>query len=288
MHTLDLTSLQNSDFKYKISRFPDGQQSIDIEQDSTPVLSSSVTIKSRMNSFSDLELIICANKALRNLKVSKVELYVPYFLGARSDRKFKEGGVNYLKDVICPIVNMQKFDQVTVMDPHSDVLEACLENYQKIDNSQLVEWSLKQLENELCLISPDAGAFKKIYDLARKFNLKNIVTASKVRDLETGEILHTEVPISVHDAGKNFLIIDDICDGGRTFIEIAKGIREREALSSVTAATGKIYLVVTHGIFSAGFESLVEHIDGIFCTNSVKEIDISSLPNGYLRQYNVF
>jgi hypothetical protein len=28
-------------------------------------------------------------------------IYVPYFLGARSDRKFTEGGINYLKDVIC-------------------------------------------------------------------------------------------------------------------------------------------------------------------------------------------
>jgi ribose-phosphate pyrophosphokinase len=241
-----------------------------------------------MNSFSDLELIICANKALRNLEASRVELFVPYFLGARSDRKFKEGGVNYLKDVICPIVNMQKFDLVTVMDPHSDVLEACLENYRKIDNMQLVERSLEYIGSEVCLISPDAGAFKKIYEVAQKFKLKNVVTASKVRNLETGEILHTEVPISVYDAGKNFLIIDDICDGGRTFIEIAKGIREREKLSSVSSAPGKIYLVVTHGIFSAGFGDLMAHIDGIFCTNSVKNIAKSDTTKDFLNQYDVF
>jgi phosphoribosylpyrophosphate synthetase len=56
--------------------------------------------------------------ALRNLGVRKINLYVPYFLGARSDRKFTEGGINYLKDVICPIINSQKFKSVTILDAH--------------------------------------------------------------------------------------------------------------------------------------------------------------------------
>jgi len=116
MKVLDLTNSEKSDIKYKISRFPDGQQSITLDLENTAFEpgSQSVTIQSRLNSFLDLELIICANQALielgtknKALKPDEIALYVPYFIGARSDRKFLNGQSNYLKTVICPIINSQ-------------------------------------------------------------------------------------------------------------------------------------------------------------------------------------
>jgi ribose-phosphate pyrophosphokinase len=74
------------------------------------------------------------------------------------------------------------------------------------------------------------------------------------------------------------VIVDDICDGGRTFLEIAKTIRSERNISIL-----KIYLVVTHGIFSAGFDELKKHFDGIYCTNSVSDID-----NELVKQLNIF
>jgi ribose-phosphate pyrophosphokinase len=286
---LNLAYPENSEIQFKISRFPDGQQTLDIV---TSHLNSEslfkwahlnrevVQIKSHLNSFKDLELIICANQALINCGVEHVELYVPYFLGARSDRQFQVGGVNYLKQVICPIINSQNFASVTVLDPHSDVLEACLNNYRKHDNHDLVKWALTLIDNKdgaqdrICLVSPDAGAYKKIFDVAKKFKITNVVTANKVRDLVSGDIISTQVPLSPHDADKTFVIIDDICDGGRTFIELAKAIKKTRSLSSSVHPDnyGKIYLIVTHGIFSARYSQLSEHIDGIFCTNSIKDI----------------
>jgi phosphoribosylpyrophosphate synthetase len=82
-------------------------------------------------------------------------------LGARSDRKFTEGGINYLKDVICPIINSQKFKSVTILDAHSDVIEACIKNYKK-HNVKLVKFALTNItkmsaRENLYLVSPDAG-----------------------------------------------------------------------------------------------------------------------------------
>ena len=264
---LDLTNVLNSDIGFKISQYPDGQQSISIEYfDST----QSVQIASRMNSFRDVELIICANQVLKDYGVKDIELYVPYFIGGRSDRKFGRTDTNYLKNVICPIINSQGFTQVIVMDPHSDVLEACLNNFTKIDNISLVDEALSYLikedeDNKVALISPDAGALKKIYDVAKHFGISNVTTASKVREMSTGTILRTELPTMDLDGIEHIVIIDDICDGGRTFIELAKVIKEQ---------TDKpIYLIVTHGIFSAGFEKLSDELAGIFCTDSIKVID---------------
>ena len=282
MVTLDLTSLENSNIKYKISKFPDGQQSITLDKPLITQRLSMVLIKSRLNSFRDLELIITANQCLREFGIDDVNLYTPYFLGGRSDRKFGEGQTNYLKNVICPIINSQKFNKVVVMDPHSDVLEACLDNFVKIGNFELVEFALDNINDKnVTLISPDAGAFKKIFDVATKFSIENIITATKVRDMKTGNILHTDVPgIDQHNDVK-YVIVDDICDGGRTFIEIAKTIHN-------VRPTAKIYLVVTHGIFSAGFKSLFEYFEGIYCTNSIDDIDETSFAGEKVKQLNIF
>ena len=284
--------------KYEISRFPDGQQSIRILQHNYNTFYSlkeqptPVIIKSRLNNFQDLELIICANQALKEIGVKSVKLYIPYCIGGRSDRKFQEGGINYIKTVIAPILNSQNFDEVRVMDPHSDVLEACINNFFKLNNTQLVKFALSNIDNKdyaqdrICLVSPDAGAYKKVYDVAKWFGIKEIITASKVRDLDSGKILKTVVPsLENHNDDIKYVIVDDICDGGRTFVELAKVIKEEKP-------NAKIHLVVTHGIFSAGFDELGEYFDGIYTTNSIKDIsDVgtsSTLKPINFKQLNIF
>lgn len=114
MKTLNLVNPDASRINYKKLSFPDGQQNIII----TSSISESVQIKSRLNNWLDLELITCAVASLRELGVEEIHLYTPYIMGARSDRKFEEGGNNYLKDVICPIINLLNFKSVTCIDPH--------------------------------------------------------------------------------------------------------------------------------------------------------------------------
>ena len=291
MKVLDLTNEERSDIKYKVSKFPDGQQSITLDLDNTNFEpgSQSVTIKSRLNSFLDLELIICANQALIELGVKKSEfrlkeinLYTPYFLGARSDRKFLNGQSNYLKTVICPIINSQNFNRVTILDPHSDVLEACLNNFHKVSNVDFASTAIKYyVEGDLTLISPDAGALKKIYDVSKAIGCKNVIVANKLRDMETSKIIRTEVP-GLDDApgSKNFVICDDIGDGFGTFIQIAKSIRN---IRPKEIFNDRIYLVVTHSIQEIGLKNALEYIDLILTTNSVNDYNIDRV-----KIFNVF
>lgn len=292
MINLNLVNPETSDIKYKISKFPDGQQTVDLtEWSDVERFSGGVRINTRLNSFNDLEILICATKALRNITNKPITLYVPYFLGSRSDRKFVNGGVNYLKQVICPIINSLNFESVIVMDPHSDVLEACLNNFSKVNNFALVDDALSYLigddeEDQVVLVSPDAGAYKKVFDVAQEFRITNIVTATKVRDLKTGAILRTEVPTLDQHKDLKYIIIDDICDGGRTFIELAKAIKEQRP-------TAKVCLVVTHGIFSAGYSELGQYFEEIYTTNSYKDISEvefhgSELLPTKVKQLNIF
>jgi ribose-phosphate pyrophosphokinase len=294
--TLNLAYPEKSDINFKINRFPDGQQSVTLEVDMAHLAAKqsapAVKMYSRLNTFRDLELIICATAALRNTGIQRIVLYTPYFMGARSDRRFTEGDANYLKQVICPIINAQKYEAVIVLDPHSDVLEACLDNFEKIDNHTIVKYALTDIDNKndaqdrIVLVSPDAGAYKKIFDVAQKFGIRKIITATKVRDLRTGKILHTEIPVLDQHENLKYVIIDDICDGGRTFTELAKAIHG-------SRPTAEIYLVVTHGIFSNSFYELSKDIKKIYASNSYSDIDVEqhsdyTVGKEFLTQFNVF
>ena len=289
MKVLNLTNETSSDIKFEVSKFPDGQQQVKILSNIRELLPGiylsnfvNIQIKTRLNNFQDLELLICTVKSLKGLEqvglTFKIHLYTPYFLGSRSDRKFEEGSNNYLKDVICPIINSLNFESVTVIDSHSDVLEACLNNFKKVDNLNLINYSLSHYTHgiysdktstertldKFILISPDAGANKKIFKVAEQIGYTGeIITCSKSRD-EQGKITHVVVPIKYEET-KDVVIIDDICDGGATFNNIAAALND-------AGHQGKKYLIITHGIFSKGFSELSKYFDGIYCTNSYSDL----------------
>ena len=293
---LNLVYPDKSEIKFNKNCYPDGQNNLVISSYSIAEIKTilenntlPVQIKSRLNNWLDLELITCAVAALRELGVEEIHLYTPYIIGARSDRKFEEGGNNYLKDVICPIINSLNFKTVTCIDPHSDVLEACIKGFRKESNLDLVKWvfmnhpqNTKPVE-DFILVSPDAGASKKIYKLAEQIGYKgDIITCSKDRDKD-GKLTKTVVPTNSNFIGKDVIIIDDISDGGATFTNIAKeSAKQYPALKNP-----KIYLIVTHGIFSKTFGELSQYFDGIYCTNSYKDIKGEASPE-FVKQLNVF
>lgn len=248
---------------YNINRYPDGQQDIELNEEYFSY-TEKVKILSRMRSWLDIELIICATAALERLEVQSVELYIPYLLGARCDRLFKKGGTNYLRDVMSNIINAQGYSKVSVLDVHNvAVSDSCINKLNPIDNSDLVNWALDDIQEPYVLVCPDEGAGKKIYPLLDQIGYKDeVVICSKKR--VNGRVVDTNINNLVNCEGKAVVIIDDICDGGRTFIEIAK---KSELLLNGTNR----YLIVSHGIFSAGYEELGEYFNRIYCTNSVSD-----------------
>lgn len=302
MKTLSLAYPEQSEIKFKVSKYPDGQQDLtllDVPGDVVKTLESAsmwytkdpLRIESRFNSLEDLGLILCATKALKRLGVEEIELFIPYLLGARADRLFKEGGTSYLVDVIAPILNEQNYKHVIVIDAHSDVAAACIRNLRVQDNKTLVSWAIADIYgikkgtetppyDKFALVSPDGGSLKKIYTIADYLGPKTkVIICGKYRDVD-GKLSKVSVAFSEEDKDKDLIIIDDICDGGRTFINLIQKAREE-------GYTGKAYLIVTHGIFSAGFDNLREHFNGIFCTNSVFEIK-SHAEYNKIKQLNIF
>lgn len=254
-----ILNLANSitEIPYKINNYPDGQKDIVI---SLEHYSGPVRIDSRCNNFEDLNIIICATQALRNLGIKEIHLNVPYLLGGRSDRLFEKGGVSYLRDVLCPILRSQNYESITVLDPHNpDVLSALLPNLQ-YSIRESIYYNI--LNSDVVLVSPDAGANKKIHKIAEKAQFKGkIITCSKHRT-QNGNI-ETHVPL--FDPFKNVIIIDDIIDFGTTFRNISIQMEKM-------GHKGNRYLFVTHSIQKIGLDLTAALFTKVYTTNSYREI----------------
>jgi len=257
----------HTDIRFKFKNFPDGQVDIVINPEDV-IHNIPVQITSHFNSAEDLLKIMCARVALNKLQVKEIHLFIPYVLGARSDRRFEKGGTSYLVDIVAPIINLQKFESVTCFDAHSDVAQACIDRLDVITNVDLVKWAIHDLQTTTFRIAaPDQGATKKVFELTHQLQIEsNILFCVKHRDQITGKILHTEVPLGTIVPDMDYIIVDDICDGGRTFIEIAKEIKRQYTEAKTNC---RIFLVVSHGIFSNDFNELNRHLDGIYTTNSI-------------------
>ncbi len=225
-----------------------------------------VTVTHRINSFNDLGLLCLAVDALKRMKATIYELIIPYFPAARQDRVMIPGEPLSVK-VYAGIVNQLGFQKVTILDAHSDVTPALVENCEAISNHAFIKEVLKQVAVE-SLVSPDGGALKKIYKLSEYLGGMEVIECSKSRDVKNGRL--TGFRVYADDlAGKDLLVVDDICDGGATFTGLARELKKKNA--------GKLYLAVTHGIFSKGLEELGKDFERIFTTDSIREISHPSL-----------
>lgn len=110
------------------------------------------------------------------------------------------------------------------------------------------------------IVSPDAGAVKRAGKFAYSIGL-NLVELDKVRiDGEVKSIAFKDNSFDVSRiSGKKLLIVDDLCDGGATFIHSAKLLKATGASS--------VDLMVTHGLFTKGFDVFKGFIDNVYWFN---------------------
>ena len=237
-----------------------------------------VRLNTRLNSSDDIMNLILSVDALRRMGIKRIEVFIPYVPYARQDRVMVPGESLSIK-VFADLLNNLQLDKVIVFDPHSDVTPALVNNCVIIPNYEMVSYFLAELQlNDFVLVSPDLGAYKKVDKLAQQIGYKGeIATGIKVRNLETGEILRSDVNTS--DLGnKPCLVVDDICDGGRTFIELAAALKAKGA--------GDLYFIASHGVFS---HNAIERLQEAGYKNVCSSNSISDIESyGFYKSYNLF
>ena len=181
----------------------------------------------------------------------RATLRLPYLPYGRQDKKISNQTTFALRN-FAHAINALAFEQVNIMDPHSDVaLELIRCSRAEYPRSNVLNAIAATNSDLICY--PDNGAVTKYIKIYPEYAH---IYGEKVRDQLTGNILSYQVV--GYCADKNVLIVDDICDGGATFKFLAKDL--------LAAGAKSVVLFVTHGIFSKGLQTLKDSgISRVFC-----------------------
>ena len=266
-------------YKYTVSinNFPTGEMGV-ILPTSLPQHADTITVYYDWVRWGNSGVIVLAQllEALQQRYRSdtyKKNLVLPYVPYSRQDRVCNKGESFSLK-IFANIINQFNFDLVQTWDNHSDVATALIDNCVDKSQAQILvgtELSVAIRKGEIVLVSPDNGAIKKTRSIAKAHGGELIVRCDKKRDISTGQIVLTEVfDRELVRRLDHLLIVDDICDGGGTFLGLASKLKELNP-------TIKLDLYITHGFFTKGIDILLEVYDNIYTTDSVCRISDDKL-----------
>lgn len=255
--------IEDDKFTPKVWKFPCGE--VGVKLPDAALRSAAEGIEAAIECFfesnDDLFAMAQLVDALRQAKCEDIGLLMPYFPYARQDRRCHPGEGHALK-VVAKFINDLDFFKVQVYDAHSTVLEALVDRLENV-SQEVCAAGLPKFD---FLIAPDAGAEKKIFKHEQVVDgTTQVLCASKVR-AEGGKIsgvrLNNLPPYGLF--GNTACVVDDLCDGGATFIELGKHVREHYSLSNLS-------LYVTHGMFTKGVDELLKIYDTIYVHNLVNQ-----------------
>jgi ribose-phosphate pyrophosphokinase len=181
---------------------------------------------------------------LRVEGVEHITLCMQFLPYGRQD-KVVSNQTSFALSSFANVINNLKLDAVITLDAHNpELTEFLFDNFKNLFPYFEIGAVVKEVKPDV-LCFPDKGAIRR-YGKELAYLNKIHTYGDKQRDQLTGKILSYDLKDDVTD--RDVLIIDDICDGGATFVHLA------EALYANGAKTVNLY--TTHGIYSKGLRPL--------------------------------
>jgi ribose-phosphate pyrophosphokinase len=259
-------------------RFPAGE--VHIKGADSPVRCQYQVADLRGMSHDDLFTLMMWEDVIQK-RGEKAIIFLPYLPGARADR-----GTPYGAELYAEFIAQMDVDQIVTLDPHSPVwveewkasTDAWEANHGPFRQTKLTVFPFERIiRHEVQdgssdskpmpydgVIAPDKGAVDRATRAATAMGVP-VYRAEKTRNFETGQLEGFHMVDELPDGGR-YLLVDDICDGGGTFIGLAKAIYGGPRTDNPRKI--KLDLWVTHGVFSQGLRALSDYFDVIHTTNS--------------------
>jgi ribose-phosphate pyrophosphokinase len=253
--TTERTQVRLKDEIFSVIQYPAGEGHVTIKNGPPQEFyDKTLAVIWEARNYNDLCTILLASETWEREKGTlPFKIVVPYFPYARHDRRNGAGDSNPAQFAIDLIRDAR--NDIIIMDPHSDVTGALPHIGQGTIVRAAQETAMSDIigPNAAFLI-PDQGATKKTHLWLSNTGLPS-VQGLKHRDPLTGNL--SGFGIAEEDKelinGRDLIIVDDICDGGGTFMGLA-GVIDNYA---------SINLLVTHGLFTKGLTSLADVFDTI-------------------------
>ncbi len=244
-----------------IDQFPDGSfrwNLLDLPEafDKVHVL---ITLKTTLP-----EAIMAVYQALSALDavyiVSEVTLEVQTLPDQRADRAEKKG-MSIPARATAAMLAGTGVDSIIIYDAHSPVIVDYLKRYfmgylVHVPAVSLFASKMEDRRTPTHIVAVDKGSIQRAETVAAEFDA-SVIYMDKVREngnVVGHEILSWNKQAPEHDS--IIWVVDDLCDGGATFISAADVIFDRFEYEELN-------LFVTHGLFSKGKEELNRHFENV-------------------------
>jgi ribose-phosphate pyrophosphokinase len=274
---------------YTKFKYPAGEMQVRLTEETANQVAEAteLIVVARITSLEQVIELCLLSDAIRSTAPDKARLILilPYLPFARADRRFTHGDCFGLH-VFAKLLSTTDAQLVT-LDVHSAAAQQELSRLVNVSPLPLISeavatFARKHRASRIAVLFPDEGARKR-YQLPNKLDgiSIDVLHCSKKRDAATGKLNAFAVPALSEFPNESgqlcpVIIVDDICDGGGTFVGIADELKDY----GLTLA-----LYVTHGIFAKGFDHLQKRFSSIYTTDSFCEREstellhvISSLP----------
>lgn len=256
MQTIDFTK----GIGYEVISFPDGEKHLKIDKLDRK---DTVEIICRITNSDDLFLLMQLSDILNRQCVIVEKISIPYLMTMRCDRLFSLEEAFSLK-IVADVINSFNAQEVCILEAHSHITHKLINNSTCYD-----EFYTRIPQQGWCFCFPDKGAKERYYN----DGTYKPILCEKVRDTATGKLSGFKiVDLGNYKDGDSILVVDDLCDGGGTFIGIAEKLRE---LNPKTLA-----LKVSHAVQRKGIENVAKVYDEVYITNSYRDWD--NLPNNVI------
>lgn len=241
---------------YKVITFPDGEKHLKVDELNPK---ESVEITCRITNSDDLFLLMQLSDIVQRKELVVSRLNITYLMGMRCDRLFSMNESFTLK-IIANVINSFNAVSVYIDEPHSSRTRMLIN--QCCDRNITVPFIKEKLGRyTICL--PDEGAYRRY----GRCSADSYILCEKKRDVETGKLSgFTIADICFYENNNGIVVIDDLCDGGGTFIGIAELLKKE-------LAPKELILVVTHAVQEAGIKRVAEVYDKVYITNSYRDWD---------------
>ncbi|MGA3083883.1 MAG: ribose-phosphate pyrophosphokinase [Thermodesulfobacteriota bacterium] len=185
-----------------------------------------------------MELLIIMD-ALRRASARRITAVMPYYGYARQDRKVAPR-VPITAKLVADLITASGTKRVLTMDLHAGQIQGFFNI--PVDNlfaaPVLLEYIKKNFQNNIVIVSPDAGGVERARAFAKRLNAQ-IAIIDKRRDRpNSSEVMNIVGKVT----GCNVILLDDMVDTAGTLVKAAVALAEQGAK--------KIYASVTHPVLS--------------------------------------
>ncbi|WEV54023.1 ribose-phosphate diphosphokinase [Leuconostocaceae bacterium ESL0723] len=201
--------------------------------------------------------------AARRTSARSINVIIPYFGYARSDRKARSREPIVAR-LIADLLETQGVKRLMAMDLHTSQVQGFFDIpvdhllATPVQSHYFYEQGLTG--DDVVVVSPDPNSLKMVQNFAKVLNANWAIVDA--REEEHGQAKHFQITGTV--AGKHAILMDDIIDSGRTMAQASQALAD--------AGATKIDALATHPVLSHHAVERLEAapLDRVIVTNTIE------------------